>query len=63
MLFRSRYEEKGIRIIFGPEIQVPDHGDNQSKVKTMTQMIADRFESELKIDPTDWHMLQKIWID
>ena len=58
-----RYEEKGIRIIFGPEIQVPADGDNQSKVKTMTQMIADRFESELKIDPTDWHMLQKIWID
>ena len=58
-----RYEKTGIRIIFGSEIQVPNLPDNSAKVATMTQTIADRFESELVKDPTDWHMLQRIWLD
>jgi len=65
VLFRSyiRYEGKGIRIIFGPEIPVPESGDNSSKIAAMTQEVAKRFESELKKDPVDWHMLQRIWPD
>jgi KDO2-lipid IV(A) lauroyltransferase len=56
-----RYEGKGIRIIFGSEIPVPTHGETAEKVKIMTQEVATRFEKELKEDPTDWHMLQRIW--
>lgn len=58
-----RYEKTGIRIIFGSEIQVPDLPDNSAKVAAMTQTIANRFESELVKDPSDWHMLQRIWLD
>jgi KDO2-lipid IV(A) lauroyltransferase len=58
-----RYEENGIRIIFGPEIPVPTDGDNASKVKIMNQEIANRFGRELQKDPVDWHMLQRIWPD
>jgi KDO2-lipid IV(A) lauroyltransferase len=58
-----RYEENGIRIIFGPEIPVPTDGDNSSKVKIMNQEIANRFGKELQKDPVDWHMLQRIWPD
>jgi KDO2-lipid IV(A) lauroyltransferase len=58
-----RYEENGIRIIFGSEISVPENGDNASKVKIMNQEIADRFGRELQKDPVDWHMLQRIWPD
>ena len=58
-----RYEKTGIRIIFGSEIQVPELPDNSAKVAAMTQTIANRFESELVKDPTDWHMLQRIWLD
>ena len=58
-----RYTSSGIHIIFGSEISVPADGDNQAKVAKMTQEIAKRFERELKIDPVDWHMLQRIWPD
>lgn len=58
-----RYEDNGIRIIFGPEIPVPTDGDNSSKVKIMNQEIANRFGKELQKDPVDWHMLQRIWPD
>ena len=58
-----RYTNSGIHIIFGPEIFVPENGDNQAKVAKMTQEIAKRFERELKKDPVDWHMLQRIWPD
>ena len=58
-----RYEKTGIRIIFGSEIQVPELPDNSAKVAAMTQTIANRFESELVKDPSDWHMLQRIWLD
>ena len=51
MLFRS------------PEIPVPESGDNSSKIAAMTQKVAERFEIELKKDPTDWHMLQRIWLE
>ena len=56
-----RYEEEGIRIIFGPEILVPNTGDVSQKVKFMTQEIANRFGAQLQKDPVDWHMLQRIW--
>ena len=58
-----RYEEGGIRIIFGSEIPVPSVGDTQSKIKLMNQEIANRFGRELRKDPVDWHMLQRIWPD
>ena len=56
-----RYEVEGIRIIFGPEILVPNTGDVSQKVKFMTQEIANRFGAQLQKDPVDWHMLQRIW--
>jgi KDO2-lipid IV(A) lauroyltransferase len=58
-----RYEENGIHIYFHDEITVPSEGDNQSKVRQMTQEIANRFGAELERDPVDWHMLQRIWPD
>ena len=56
-----RYEEEGIRIVFGSEILVPNTGDVSQKVKFMTQEIANRFGAQLQKDPVDWHMLQRIW--
>jgi len=58
-----RYEKNGIHIYFHDEITVPIEGDNQSKVRQMTQEIANRFGNELEKDPVDWHMLQRIWPD
>ena len=58
-----KYEEVGIRIIFGEAIAVPETGSVQEKAAAMTQVIADRFAEQLAIHTVDWHMLQRIWRD
>ena len=58
-----KYEEVGIRIIFGEAIEVPATGSVQEKAAVMTQVIADRFAEQLAIHTVDWHMLQRIWRD
>lgn len=58
-----RYERNGIHIIFGEEIPVPSDGDQQSKIARMTQECANRFGKHIREYTSDWHMLQRIWID
>jgi lauroyl/myristoyl acyltransferase len=58
-----KYEEAGIRIIFGEAIAVPATGSVQEKAAVMTQVIADRFAEQLAVHTVDWHMLQRIWRD
>jgi lauroyl/myristoyl acyltransferase len=58
-----KYEEVGIRIIFGEGIAVPATGSVQEKAAVMTQVIADRFAKQLAVHTVDWHMLQRIWRD
>jgi lauroyl/myristoyl acyltransferase len=58
-----KYEDVGIRIIFGEAIAVPDSGSVSEKAAVMTQVIADRFAEQLSIHTVDWHMLQRIWKD
>ena len=58
-----KYEGRGIRIIFEGEIAIPTVGSDNEKVAAMTQVVADRFYNQIKASPTDWHMLQRIWID
>ena len=58
-----KYEKVGIRIIFEPEIAIPSSGTNAEKVAAMTQVMAARFAKQITASPTDWHMLQRIWVD
>jgi phosphatidylinositol dimannoside acyltransferase len=58
-----KYEGSGIRIIFEGEIAIPKSGSDSEKISAMTQVVADRFYQQIKAAPTDWHMLQRIWID
>ena len=58
-----RYIETGIEITFEPTIEVPADGKNSDKVSAMIQESADRLERHLREHVTDWHMLQRIWID
>ncbi len=57
------YEGDGIRIVFGPQIKVPKSGSNSEKVESMIQATADWFAGQLKERTSDWHMLQRIWVD
>lgn len=37
-------------------------GDVRTQVKTGTQALADVFAQRIALRPTDWHMLQKLWL-
>jgi lauroyl/myristoyl acyltransferase len=58
-----KYEELGIRIIFEGPIPIPEYGSQSEKVVIMTQACADRFATHIKSSTSDWHMLQRIWVD
>jgi KDO2-lipid IV(A) lauroyltransferase len=57
------YTGRGLHIEFGSPISVPAEGTNSEKVAIMIQESATRLEAHLKSSLTDWHMLQRIWID
>ncbi|MEJ0014887.1 MAG: phosphatidylinositol mannoside acyltransferase [Actinomycetota bacterium] len=58
-----RYTDIGIEISFGPQIPIPASGTQSEKVEVMIQESATRLEGNLRNHLTDWHMLQRIWID
>jgi KDO2-lipid IV(A) lauroyltransferase len=58
-----KYEESGIRIIFEGEIAIPTSGTTVEKTATMSQVVANRFAKQIAKSPSDWHMLQRIWVD
>ena len=58
-----RYLDEGIEITFEPAIAIPETGTTAAKVSTMIQESADRLAAHLREHVTDWHMLQRIWID
>jgi KDO2-lipid IV(A) lauroyltransferase len=58
-----RYLDSGIEIFFEEAIAVPDEGTTTEKVQAMIQETANRLERHLSAHMTDWHMLQRIWID
>ncbi len=57
------YSEYGLRIHFEGPIHIPDTGSQSEKVSAMIQETATRLERHLKESITDWHMLQRIWVD
>ncbi|HVV76039.1 MAG TPA: phosphatidylinositol mannoside acyltransferase [Mycobacteriales bacterium] len=44
-------------------IKVPTRGDRESKIRVMTQHMADAFAEAIAAKPQDWHMLQKVWVE
>ena len=58
-----RYVETGIEISFESAIEIPIEGTNAQKAAVMIQESADRLQRHLLQHVTDWHMLQRIWID
>ena len=58
-----RYTDKGIKLIFDKTVEIPDSGNEDEKVRVVTQSMADNFAKHIKESPVDWHMLQRIWID
>ncbi|HLY34705.1 MAG TPA: phosphatidylinositol mannoside acyltransferase [Jatrophihabitantaceae bacterium] len=44
-----------------PPVQLPE-GTLREKVVAGTQLVADAFEQDIAAHPTDWHMLQRLWL-
>jgi KDO2-lipid IV(A) lauroyltransferase len=48
---------------FREPIEVPQDGERSRRIFRTTQLVADRFAEGIAAHPTDWHMLQRVWVD
>jgi len=46
-----------------PEIAAPVSGDRKERIRVMTQGVATAFEGAIAEHPSDWHMLQRLWLE
>ena len=58
----TSYTRDGLRIEFSNAIE-PPVGERAEQIQKMTQQCADIFAEKIRNSPTDWHMLQRVWID
>jgi KDO2-lipid IV(A) lauroyltransferase len=56
------YREDGWEQWVGPPVELGE-GKLRDKVIRATQTLADQFATRIAQHPTDWHMLQKLWLD
>lgn len=56
------FRESGISINFAGPIKVERSRPEREEVQRVTQLIANQFEADIELDPTSWHMLQRIFI-
>jgi phosphatidylinositol dimannoside acyltransferase len=47
--------------VINPPVEVPD-GRLRDQVPALTQQVARCFETDIAAHPSDWHMLQKLWL-
>jgi KDO2-lipid IV(A) lauroyltransferase len=47
--------------LHGP-LPLPAGGSLDQRVRALTQRIADQLAEGIAAHPTDWHMLQKLWL-
>lgn len=57
------YREDGIEVKFAGPFEMSPVADERDEVLRVTQAIAGQFESDIKDDPTSWHMLQRIFVE
>jgi KDO2-lipid IV(A) lauroyltransferase len=56
------YLDEGIEIKFSDPISANALNDNQKEVALVTQQIAFQFERDIALDPTSWHMQQRVFV-
>ena len=44
------------------QVRVPTTGNRESRIRVMTQQVADAFAVAIARHPQDWHMLQRLWV-
>ena len=48
---------------FFPPVEVPTEGERSRRIFRATQLVADQIEVSIRERPTDWHMLQRLWVE
>ena len=57
------FEETGSRGFIHDRVEAPAGLSRPDQVQHMMQRVADAFDLGIRRDPTDWHMLQKVWLE
>lgn len=55
------HTETGVDGQVGAAIPIPADGDRESRIRRMTQGMADAFAASIRAHPQDWHMMQRLW--
>ncbi|ASU84663.1 phosphatidylinositol mannoside acyltransferase [Nocardiopsis gilva YIM 90087] len=55
------YEDDAMLIHIHDEIPQPVEGNRESKVRALTQRLAEEFEGAIAEHPENWHMLQRVF--
>jgi KDO2-lipid IV(A) lauroyltransferase len=50
-------------VTFSNEIPVPTEGDTAAKAQAMTQACAAYVEGPIREHTSDWHMMQRVFVD
>jgi KDO2-lipid IV(A) lauroyltransferase len=60
----SMYREgRGYVLVFHDEVPAPDLGEHHERIQELTQAWADVLARAIAEHPTDWHMLQKVFVE
>jgi KDO2-lipid IV(A) lauroyltransferase len=63
LLTAQLYVEDGRNVVrFHPPVDVPAEGERSRRIFRTTQLVADQIEVSIRERPTDWHMLQRLWV-
>ena len=64
LLTAQLYLEDGHNVVrFFPPVEVLTEGERSRRIFRTTQLVADQIEVSIRERPTDWHMLQRLWVD
>ena len=64
LLTAQLYLEDGHNCVrFFPPVEVPVEGERSRRIFRATQLVADQIEVSIRERPTDWHMLQRLWVE
>ena len=64
LLTAQLYLEDGHNVVrFHPPVVVSTDGERSRRIFRTTQLVADQIEESIRARPTDWHMLQRLWVE
>ena len=64
LLTAQLYLDDGHNVVrFHPPVVVSTDGERSRRIFRTTQLVADQIEESIRARPTDWHMLQRLWVE